>query len=293
MADPHGRPLGLELILPDWFYTGVLNRSLVLTIDRAYFDLTGGLERWLYRLVRKHGGHQRGGWSFDFKYLHAKSGSLSALKHFAYDMREIVRRERLPGYRLLIERGLHGAERLHFTPIPVDPLTATPPRSYNQVWGKPVNSFVPWGTAIPVRLGTRSPCFRGPKSPEIFRSSTACRARNFTNPLNLTCCCEPAGCEQVDWRDRSYRFQALTNTQIRQCDVVFGDTRMHASACVSTRSSSSLVSNVRRHTRPLRKSRRDELANPGVLISWAAGPSNASLTLHVSVRRASNEGAAA
>jgi plasmid replication initiation protein len=124
MADPHGRPLGLELILPDWFYTGVLNRSLVLTIDRAYFDLTGGLERWLYRLVRKHGGHQRGGWSFDFKYLHAKSGSLSPLKHFAYDMREIVRRERLPGYRLVIERGLHGAERLTFTPIPVDPLAA-------------------------------------------------------------------------------------------------------------------------------------------------------------------------
>jgi len=124
MADPHGRPLGLELILPDWFYTGVLNRSLVLTIDRAYFDLTGGLERWLYRLVRKHGGHQRGGWSFDFKYLHAKSGSLSPLKHFAYDMREIVRRERLPGYRLVIERGLHGAERLTFTPMPVDPLAA-------------------------------------------------------------------------------------------------------------------------------------------------------------------------
>jgi plasmid replication initiation protein len=123
-ADPHGRPLRLELILPDWFYTGVLNRSLVLTIDRAYFDLTGGLERWLYRLVRKHGGHQRGGWSFDFKYLHAKSGSLSPLKHFAYDMREIVRRERLPGYRLVIERGLHGAERLTFTPIPVDPLAA-------------------------------------------------------------------------------------------------------------------------------------------------------------------------
>src|SRR5712692_814077 len=124
MADPHGRPRGLELILADWFYAGVLDEALVLTIDRAYFDLTGGLERWLYRLVRKHGGHQRGGWSLDFKYLHAKSGSLSPLKHFAYDIREIVRRERLPGYRLLIERGLHGAERLHFTPIPVDPLAA-------------------------------------------------------------------------------------------------------------------------------------------------------------------------
>ena len=92
-ADAHGRPLGLELILPDWFYAGVLDEALVLTIDRAYFDLTGGLERWLYRLVRKHGGRQEGGWSFDLIHLHAKSGSLSPLKHFAYDLREIVRRE--------------------------------------------------------------------------------------------------------------------------------------------------------------------------------------------------------
>ena len=45
----HGRPQGIELILPDWFYAGVLDDALVLTIDRAYFDLTGGLERWLYR----------------------------------------------------------------------------------------------------------------------------------------------------------------------------------------------------------------------------------------------------
>ena len=66
-ADVHGRPRGLELILPDWFYGGVLDDALVLTIDRAYFDLTGGLERWLYRVVRKHGGHQQGGWSFDLR----------------------------------------------------------------------------------------------------------------------------------------------------------------------------------------------------------------------------------
>jgi plasmid replication initiation protein len=99
----------------------VLDEALVLTIDRAYFELTGGLERWLYRLVRKHGGRQEGGWSFDLKHLHAKSGSLSPLKHFAYDLHEIVRRERLPGYRLVISRDPRGAERLTFTPIPVDP----------------------------------------------------------------------------------------------------------------------------------------------------------------------------
>src|SRR5256885_17159996 len=53
LADAKGTPLGLELILPDWFYAGVLDAALVLTIDPAYFRLTGGIERWLYRLVRK------------------------------------------------------------------------------------------------------------------------------------------------------------------------------------------------------------------------------------------------
>jgi hypothetical protein len=57
-VDTHGRPQGLELILPDWFYAGVLDNALVLTIDRAYFHLTEGLERWLYRLMRKHGEHR-------------------------------------------------------------------------------------------------------------------------------------------------------------------------------------------------------------------------------------------
>src|SRR5580704_12151202 len=123
-VDANGRPFGLELILPDWFYAGVIDDALVLTIDRAYFDLTGGLERWLYRLVRKHGGRQEAGWSFDLVHLHAKSGSLSPLKHFAYDVSQIVRRQTLPGYQLVLSRDPNGAERLNFAPIPVDPFTA-------------------------------------------------------------------------------------------------------------------------------------------------------------------------
>jgi plasmid replication initiation protein len=45
-ADAPGHARGIELVLPDWLYTGILNDALVLTIDRGYFDLTGGLERW-------------------------------------------------------------------------------------------------------------------------------------------------------------------------------------------------------------------------------------------------------
>ena len=116
-ADHRGRPLGLELIVPDWFYGAVLDDALVLTIDRNYFGLTGGLERWLYRLVRKHGGKQEFGWSFDFPHLHAKSGSLSPLKHFAYDLRAIVGRQALPGYWLGMRRQTDGADILSFVEI--------------------------------------------------------------------------------------------------------------------------------------------------------------------------------
>jgi len=118
--DGDGRPLGLELILPDWFDAGVVDRTFVLTIDRAYFDLTGGLERWLYRIVRKHGGQQEGGWSFDVPHLHLKSGALSPLKQFAFELRAIVQRQSLPGYALAIERAF-GRERLTFAPVPADP----------------------------------------------------------------------------------------------------------------------------------------------------------------------------
>lgn len=184
-----------------------------------------------------------------------------------------------------------------------------------------MNSFVPWGTVIPVQSGTRSACFRGPKSLEIFRSSTACRVRNFTNQLNLTGCCEPAGCGQLAWRNPSVRFQGLTNTPIRQCEFVFGDTCLHARVRVSTRSSSSPGLNVQRHTKLLRKARQGELANPesfeflpidlkrcgsgdrhqrpvrhhriSLLINLTAGRSNARVALDVSARRSSNEGAAA
>ena len=113
-ADARGRPLGLELILPDWFYAGVLDEALVLTIDREYFTLTGGIERWLYRVVRKHAGRQPNGWRFDFKHLYAKSGSLAPFPRFAFEVRDIAEAQRLPGYRLKIERTIRGIEVLHF-----------------------------------------------------------------------------------------------------------------------------------------------------------------------------------
>ncbi|WP_234052731.1 MULTISPECIES: replication initiator protein A [unclassified Xanthobacter] len=115
MTTRAGRVEGMEFVLPEWFYNSVIDRSLVLTIDPAYFRLTGGIERWLYRVARKHAGHQRHGWIFEVAHLHQKSGSLARPSDFALDLRRIAIRQPLPGYLLQIERE-DGHELLRIRP---------------------------------------------------------------------------------------------------------------------------------------------------------------------------------
>jgi hypothetical protein len=57
---------------------------------------------------------------FEFAHLHAKSGSLARVSDFALDIRRIAARQRLPGYRLLIER--KGRSEL-LRILPADPST--------------------------------------------------------------------------------------------------------------------------------------------------------------------------
>lgn len=114
-TDEKGRPEGIEFTISDWLYEGILTDRLTLAIDREYFSLTGGIERWLYRVVRKHGGHQSGGWAFTMAQLHVKSGSTQRLADFAKELRRTVDRQRLPGYWLEILRNSEGQEVLHFT----------------------------------------------------------------------------------------------------------------------------------------------------------------------------------
>jgi len=145
MSTRAGRVEGMEFVLPDWFYSSVIDRSLVLTIDPAYFRLTGGIERWLYRVARKHAGHQRDGWLFEFAHLHAKSGSLARVSDFALDIRRIAARQRLPGYRLLIER--KGRTEL-LRILPADPSTVPVNNPVNRLGRSGAKSIGRSGAAL-------------------------------------------------------------------------------------------------------------------------------------------------
>ncbi len=164
-TDRYGKPAGIEVIVPDWFYRAVLDDALVLTIDRAYFELTGGIDRWLYRLVRKHGGKQRSGWRFDFHHLHLKSGSLSPFKRFAFELRDIVRRQPLPGYTLFTEVEIGGRMLLAFEPSPP--------------CGKPVDGLVLSGTRTIVPSGTAGSCYQEPKPALTHGRKSRNRAPNL------------------------------------------------------------------------------------------------------------------
>ena len=117
LATRGGRVEGMEFVLPEWLYQGIIDRRFVLAIDPDYFRLTGGIERWLYRIARKHAGRQADGWRFELRHLHAKSGSLARHSDFALDVRAIARRQPLPGYVLALERRSDGAELVHIRPV--------------------------------------------------------------------------------------------------------------------------------------------------------------------------------
>ena len=94
-----GQTKGMTLTLSDWVYQGIITGG-VLAVHPDYFRLTGGLERCLYRIARKHAGMQAQGWRCSVATLHEKTGSESPLKQFVYLLRKIVQADDIPEYHL-------------------------------------------------------------------------------------------------------------------------------------------------------------------------------------------------
>lgn len=127
------RSRGMTIELSNWFYEGVLMQGGVLSIDRAYFDLTGGRERWLYKVARKHaGGAGEGGFAISMPTLFEKSGAEGAYRRFKFEIAKIAERDPLPGYTVQLEQpdgkrepSLRMRRRPQADPLPA----ATPPRT--------------------------------------------------------------------------------------------------------------------------------------------------------------------
>ena len=97
---------GMTLTLSEWFYEGVVMDGGVLSIDFDYFAITGGRERWLYRVARKHaGGAGTSGFTIGLETLFEKAGAEGTFRRFKHEITKIAKANDLPSYDLALIEG--------------------------------------------------------------------------------------------------------------------------------------------------------------------------------------------
>ena len=108
------QPRGMTITLSDWVYEGIMGERSLLTMHQDYFLLTGGLERALYRIARKHAGNQKGGWTCRVEVLGDKTGSDSKPKEFNRMLRKVVEADQLPDYTMEMAATADGSPAVLF-----------------------------------------------------------------------------------------------------------------------------------------------------------------------------------
>lgn len=145
----------LELRLSNWMFKGIMSGKGVLTLDREWFLLKGGLERVLYRIARKHAGDQPQGWTCRFDVLYKKTGSEEPARNFAVRLRRLVAKNDLPRYGMRLTQTVDGSAAVHFLA-----------RHYIEARGQTVESF-----AISSRDKARAAWIDSGRNPREFERS--------------------------------------------------------------------------------------------------------------------------
>jgi len=89
-----------RITLSQWLYDITCHKGSLLKVNPAYFRITSGLKKFLYRTARKHVGTQNESWMFSLEILYEKSGSEQDLRLFKRDLKKIVRDNDIPDYSL-------------------------------------------------------------------------------------------------------------------------------------------------------------------------------------------------
>lgn len=91
---------GFEVVVPSWIHDSVVNKKLVLTLNPGYFQLTSGLQRFLYLFGRKSSGRQITGWTESVVSLHRKSSSRSPIHKFRSNLKRAIQSGHILDYKV-------------------------------------------------------------------------------------------------------------------------------------------------------------------------------------------------
>jgi len=89
----------IRITLSQWLYDLICIKGALLKVDNAYFEITSGLKKFLYRTARKCVGYQDS-LEFSIKTLYKKSGSESSFRLFKSKLKGIVMQDDLPEYSI-------------------------------------------------------------------------------------------------------------------------------------------------------------------------------------------------
>ena len=88
----------IQITLSEWLYELCCAQGSLLKSNSLYFDITSGLQKFLYRTARKHAGQNRDGWEFSLEKLYEKSGSEGNIRKFKSKLKAAVTENGLPDY---------------------------------------------------------------------------------------------------------------------------------------------------------------------------------------------------
>lgn len=107
-----------EIEVSEWTWQMMQQARRMLAIDQAYFEITGGLERKLYGILRRHLG-QQSIWHIGLERLQELTGSSAPAKKFRYNMRRIVSEQSIPGFVLELTNDHRPPDVAKASPVPV------------------------------------------------------------------------------------------------------------------------------------------------------------------------------
>lgn len=94
--EKNGKMIRISVTLPSWLYRSVISKN-VLKIHEDYFRIRRPLDRRIYEIANKHCGYNDN-WQINLETLHERSGSSASLKEFKRSVKELVKKNHLPGY---------------------------------------------------------------------------------------------------------------------------------------------------------------------------------------------------
>ena len=90
----------IQITLSEWLYELCCAQGSLLKSNSLYFDITSGLQKFLYRTARKHAGNNRDGWEFSLEKLYEKSGSEGNIRKFKSKLKAVVTENSLPDFSI-------------------------------------------------------------------------------------------------------------------------------------------------------------------------------------------------